>query len=106
MDLRHYARKKFELDREFTYSEDRGIGKPPGFWVSVLGEDDWPTFATDNDYLSERFSYEYEVVLKGDANVLMIDNEVALRTFSRGLPMSRNMPNYGSDMLRDWVPTM
>lgn len=48
MKLMHYASAPVEFDRDKTYEQDRpcSFGKPVGFWVSVLGQDDLSAIAS------------------------------------------------------------
>jgi hypothetical protein len=72
MELRHYAGAPLELDRERVYPQDGGDLKPRGFWVSVLGPDDWPSWCRSEDWGLGRLTVEHEVTLAAEANVRLI----------------------------------
>jgi hypothetical protein len=44
--------------------------KPRGLWVSVDGEDDWPTWCKREEYRLDRLTNRFAVTLADDANVL------------------------------------
>jgi len=75
--LRHYSSRRFDLAPKLYVQ--RPNNKPMGFWVSVPGEDDWPSYC--RDWRPDRLAHEYEVTLRDDANLLMIETARALRLF-------------------------
>jgi hypothetical protein len=79
----HYAKCAFTLDRSHDYrqAEPTSFGKPRGFWVSVAGESDWPSFCRSEDFGIDRLAVEHTVTLSPDSNVLRIDDAVGMREF-------------------------
>ena len=79
----HYARESFTLDhtRGYVQSEPRAYAKPAGFWVSVAGDDDWPSWCRDEQFGIDRLAVEHAVDLAPDANVLRIESGLDLGTF-------------------------
>ena len=75
MKLRHYREKPMtQLRRARKRQHDKLDMKPEGLWVSVKGEDDWPSWCEIEDFRwPEGFAYTYEVALAKDANVLVIE---------------------------------
>ena len=67
--------------RAYTQSFPQGYGKPNGFWVSVAGEEDWPTWCRDEDFEISRLAVEYAVTLADGANVLRIENHYDIDEF-------------------------
>jgi hypothetical protein len=57
--------------------------KPLGLWVSVEGEDDWPSFCVREDFSVRSLACATEVVLARSANVLVLTNSDELLAFSR-----------------------
>lgn len=84
MNLFHYAEEPVTLDRSRTYvqREPSTYGKPRGFWVSVEGEDDWPTWCRDVDYAPERLATTHNVRLADEANILTLATPQALDDFT------------------------
>lgn len=83
MRLLHYSELALPFSRSMDYvqNEIRSFGKPTGFWVSVEGEDDWPTWCRDNEFFTDGLTHVCEVTLAPDANVLMIGTVDALTAF-------------------------
>lgn len=70
MRLLHYTAAPFQFDPTRTYDSDRsGFLKPGGLWVSVEGEDDWPSWCKDNEFAGDGLAHCTEIILKSDANI-------------------------------------
>lgn len=84
MTLVHYTSEPLEFDPSRTYEQyaPRTYGKPVGFWVSVVGEDDWATFVTGN-MNSDRLTHTQRVTLSTEANVLRINSAYELDVFAK-----------------------
>lgn len=89
MELRHYPMdENFAFDPHRTYSrEPVGNGKPEGFWVSVVGEDDWANWCRIEDFHAESIDNPYAVILKPSANIRIIDSIVKLEGLDAELTM-------------------
>ncbi|NKU16283.1 hypothetical protein GS928_24920 [Rhodococcus hoagii] len=70
--LMHYAETQRSLDRERDYQTVRR-DKPDGLWVSILGEDDWPSWCRENEFREHTLEVAHEVRLAADANVLLVN---------------------------------
>ena len=70
--LTHYAGQPLTFDpsRKYGQREPRVFGKPEGLWVSVDGEDDWPTWCRGEEFCIDQLAVEHAVTLASDANVL------------------------------------
>lgn len=81
--LEHYTDQPLVFDprREYGQDKPRGIGKPVGFWVSVAGEDDWPSWCRDQEYYLAGLKHRSRVVLHDDANILLISTGDELMAF-------------------------
>ena len=80
LDLRHYAQAPVTLERgrQFLQREPVAPDKPRGFWVSVTGEDDWPSFCRAEEWGLDHLVAEHAVTLAADANVLLLQTAAEL----------------------------
>lgn len=102
--LLHYAEKPTTLDmRNYEQAASRYWMKPRGLWVSVEGEDDWPTWCRSEQFRLAALDNVHEVVLKPDAHVLTISSKDELIAFTN--EYSAPSPNlWGNDRTEtiDW----
>ena len=79
----HYTREPLTFDRSRTYGQRRPyeFGKPVGFWGSVAGEDDWPSWCRDQGSFLDSLTHGHEVTLAGAADVLRIDTATGIDRF-------------------------
>jgi hypothetical protein len=70
----HYAAELIQLDRTRSYAQDEPstFGKPRGLWVSVQGEDDWPSWCRDEDHYLNGLRYAHRVTLVDRPNTLSV----------------------------------
>lgn len=107
MILEHYADTEITLDRDRTYTQPspRTYSKPRGFWVSVKGEDDWPSWCRNEGFAPHRLSVRHSVVLSSTENILQLTSIEALDAFTRTYGLAERK-SYGShswtDMAIDW----
>lgn len=84
MILEHYSDEPWEY-APMSYAQRRydqdGNGKPNGLWVSVKGEDDWPSWCHGEGYRTERLAICQRVILKPEANVLTITTVAEIVAF-------------------------
>ena len=76
MRLLHYTPSPFAYDPHKTYpfsSSDTSRFKPNGLWVSVEGRQDWREWCEAEHFKLDSLKFCSRVLLKRDANVLMID---------------------------------
>lgn len=57
--------------------------KPRGLWVSVEGEDDWPSWCKSEGFGLERFICATEVILSKNASIKYLRNEKDIDSFSK-----------------------
>jgi len=90
MTLRHYAAAPVTFEDDLTYEqrEPSRYGKPHGFWVSVQGEDDWPSWCT-NEGLEHWVPFEHAVELASGAKLLILDTAESLKDFTRSYAIER-----------------
>ena len=83
MRLMHYTESPlvYDPDRTYVQNDVRIFGKPVGFWVSVEGEDDWPSWCTDNDFMVNSLAHPHEVALAPGHNVLLLPTVEDVRSF-------------------------
>lgn len=81
--LWHYAEGPVVLDgRSYAQSAELTVyGKPKGIWVSVAGEDDWPSWCRAESFAIERLTFGHLVSLRPDANVLWLQSGADLGRF-------------------------
>lgn len=85
MELEHYSGKPFTLEpRAYDQqpSQLRGVGKPAGLWVSVKGEDDWPSWCKAERFGEDRLLFRQRVDI-GSANVLLLDTVAKMHAFNQ-----------------------
>jgi hypothetical protein len=82
VNLSHYSAEPFALDRARTYAQDSNGYKPHGLWVSVDGEDDWPSWCRAEQYAVDRLSHSTRLRLTPGANVLRLCTPRDLDTFA------------------------
>ena len=83
MQLLHYTDQPVSWDRDRIYLQDfpRQFGKPEGLWVSVAGEDDWPSWCQENDYGIYSLAHVSEVTLTPCAQILFLSTAQQLLDF-------------------------
>lgn len=108
LSLRHYAAAVIELDREreYTQRELSAYAKPRGFWVSVPGEDDWPTWCKSEGFGLDRLAVEHVVTLSADANILTIPTPDLLDAFTETYGVTRRRARGGVVVIRFEVRAM
>ena len=98
MRLLHYSWKPLEpLEKR---EQPRGnTHKPHGLWVSVEGDDDWPTWCNSENFALDGLGVVHEIVLCPGAPVLRISDPAALMTFHRRYATGHE-PRYAFDWYR------
>lgn len=79
----HYASEPVTLDRyrEYVQGRPETFRKPRGFWVSVTGEDDWPSWCRNEDFEIGRLAVEHTVTLAPSAKILRLHSAAGMREF-------------------------
>lgn len=89
MRLLHYSAVPLLGVHHSTQDGERQRGradKPNGLWVSVEGEDDWPTWCRAEGYGLNRLTVVTEVVLSPDANILRLATADEVRALGKRYP--------------------
>ncbi|MFE2998709.1 hypothetical protein ACFXG4_27365 [Nocardia sp. NPDC059246] len=81
--LMHYQEEPLTLDRSRVYTQrDRGIfTKPVGFWVSVEGDTDWPTWCRSQEFRVDTLAVAHEVRLRESANIRIVTSVAEIDRF-------------------------
>lgn len=80
-------------ERKQTSAQDM---KPTGLWVSVDGEDDWPSWCLAESFCrNDDLRFRHRVVLRPDNRVLLLSDKQALRWFG-----NKYRPDPTTDPLR------
>lgn len=81
-ELVHYADVPMTFDRSRVYEQHEPFGhlKPVGFWVSVPGEDDWPSWCRQEEFCLDGLTCAHRVRLRREANILQIDTPQGIDT--------------------------
>lgn len=91
MTLVHYSAAPLTFDAERTYEQPQSNFKPNGLWLSVEGNDDgWKQWCEGEDFNVDGLVHQTELILKDDANVLVIDTVDALDEFTRTYRWKKN----------------
>jgi hypothetical protein len=70
--LTHYSARPLTLDRDRAYVQSAGNMKPAGLWLSVDGDDDWPTWCRGEEFRIESLTHLTQFRLVPDARVLWL----------------------------------
>lgn len=95
----HYRDSPLVLDRSRAY-EQRVHFKPRGLWLSVPGEDDWPSFCRDEEFDIERLAVKHAAELAEGQGVLNLSSVSDIRDFHADYKES--MYPGGSQNYIDW----
>jgi len=81
--LEHYTEKPFAFDRDRAYKQEDAntFGKPKGLWVSVAGEDDWPSWCREESFSIGSLKHVAVVELDKSANLRVVSSESDLFEF-------------------------
>lgn len=80
MNLSHFSSKPIEKIESASQEKSRWH-KPSGFWVSVDGEHDWPSWCELENFTATGEQYHYGVSISPAANVLHLKSEDEIRMF-------------------------
>lgn len=85
--LTHYSDVPVTLDRTRTYSQSAAgvwtYDKPDGLWVSVDGDDDWPSWCQSAGFHVAGLEHRHRVVLHHAANIRFLTSPADLDEFTR-----------------------
>lgn len=80
MILEHYSAKSLG-EVSPAAQHDLPDHKPQGLWLSVPGNDDWPTWCRDNDWRPEALKHVARFALAPGGNVLHLEGAAAIDHF-------------------------
>ena len=83
-ELSHWSASPTLIPHSVQQSGRRG-DKPDGLWISVDGEDDWPTWCRENEWSNgpHSFDHHYRVTLAADADILTLTTVEDVREFTK-----------------------
>lgn len=81
MILKHFSAQPIPQIIPKYHTENNGVHKPTGFWVSV--GDSWKQWCESEDWGLDGLRYEYTVRLKKDANILYISTPKQIDDFTK-----------------------
>lgn len=81
MKLEHYSANVITTLYN-VYQNDDLCDKPQGLWLSIPGENDWPTWCIDEEFRIGSLRYRYDFQLRPNANILLINTAEELVSFS------------------------
>ena len=83
MNLSHFSSRPIKGIRHIPDVEARaGHMKPAGFWVSVDGDDDWPTWCERNEWTDTKKQFHYQVFLAPESKILRLSSVQELEDFT------------------------
>lgn len=82
--LMHYTSEPLVFDptRIYEQGEPHSYGKPKGLWVSVAGEDDWPSWCQYEECFTDSLVVAHRVTLAASAKVRTIASAFELDAFT------------------------
>lgn len=107
LDLRHYAPGPVALDRDRSYEQRAprfSFNKPRGFWVSVKGADDWPTWCREEGFALDR-QVEHTVRVAPTARILHLETIAALVDFTETYGVQPTVVGLGTSIHWEQVAT-
>ena len=73
---------KLDLNRSYAqYTEKLAFHTPNGLWLSVTGIHDWERYCRKNNCRLDALQYEFQILLKPRARILMLHNKTAFESF-------------------------
>lgn len=82
LSLSHWSNNKIEELKSGSGFDESRYDKPKGLWVSVDDDDDWPQWNELNGFLDRSTQYQYQVTLKKDHDVLILNSYEDIEAFS------------------------
>jgi len=81
----HYTGENIDnldLNRSYAqYTEKLAFHTPNGLWLSVTGIHDWERYCRKNNCRLDALQYEFQILLKPRARILMLHNKTAFESF-------------------------
>ena len=87
MTLAHYSREPLVLDRDRDYPQKYPRrDKPNGLWLSVSGEDDWPSWCRAEGFCLGGLAHETIITLDPAARILLLESYDDIRGLTEQYP--------------------
>jgi hypothetical protein len=80
--LSHFSDKEIQTIKDYSLPDKENM-KPRGLWVSVDGEYNWQEWCNDNDFDDLTKKYHYQVNLKQDSGILLLNSNDAILDFTK-----------------------
>jgi hypothetical protein len=104
LELVHYSREPFTLNRAIVYNQTGfGNGKPDGLWVTTDTPDGWADWCRLENWNTAGLAHRTALTLTPGANVLHLETVEALRAFNKTYaghpdagPLSRHYINWAA----------
>lgn len=80
--LEHYSVKSLSIAMLKDMEQTSPLFKPTGLWVSVQGEEDWPSWCRLEEFGNIDSKLKYFVTLKNSANILNIQTDIEIVEFT------------------------
>ena len=81
----HYTGGNMDtLDLNRSYAQNKGklaFNSPNGLWLSIAGINDWEQYCRKNNCRLDALQYEFQVLLKPQARILILHNNASLEGF-------------------------
>lgn len=80
--LEHYSVKPLSIAVLKDMDQTSPHFKPTGLWLSVQGEDDWPSWCRSEEFGNIDSKLKYYVTLENSANILYIQTNMEIVEFT------------------------
>lgn len=92
--LTHFSADPFTLDPDRAYEQSASKIKPAGLWLSVDGDDDWPSWCLGEGFRVGALTHRTALQLVPDARVLWLSTPDDVLAFG---------VKYGGEMTREFL---
>jgi len=83
----HYTGRNIDaldLNRAYDqHAEKLSFNAPNGLWLSVAGIHDWEQYCRKYNKRLDALQYEFQVLLKPQAKIIILNNKITLESFIR-----------------------
>jgi len=83
----HYTNEDLvtlDLTRKYYQSpKNLACHFPNGLWLSITGKNDWIEYCLRNDLYIDNMKSEFQVFLKSDAEILILNNSASLESLTK-----------------------
>ncbi len=89
LSFSHFSARPLENEIYSEQQDKEPSSKPNGFWVSVDGEDDWPSWCEAESFGLNRLETRSIVTLNTE-NILFLSGHLDLKVFQQGYGVSNS----------------